>query len=139
MTEARKDWSLHPPNVVLFGPPGVGKTSIGRRLAARLDRPFVDVDERIEAEAGAEVAEIFREQGEAEFRRIEARICRELARRAGLVIACGGGALLDDEARNALQETGRVICLRASEEELLARVPEGRPRPLLAGDERAGL
>lgn len=134
-----REWRLKPPNIVLFGPPAVGKSSVGRKLAARLGRPFMDVDERVEAQAGKSVDTIFNQDGEEAFRRYERRECLRIARQAGRVVACGGGALLNDEVRHAVEATGTVICLRASADELERRLPGGPGRPLLAGAGQAGL
>ncbi len=139
MSDENRAWRLRPANLILFGPPGVGKSTVGRKLAAGLQRPFVDVDEWIEAETGKSVAAIFHEDGEESFRRYERRMCLQIARRAGQVVACGGGAFLDDAVRRAVEATGRVICLRANADELQQRLPSGPDRPLLAGAGNAGL
>ena len=81
-------------NVVLTGFMGTGKSSVGRAVA-RLGRPFVDMDVEIEPRAGKTISAIFEEEGEAAFRRMEADLCRELSPRQGLVVATGGGALVD--------------------------------------------
>ncbi len=120
-------------NVILVGPPGAGKTSVGRALAARLGWPFVDVDAAIVAEGGRPIAEIFRSDGEAVFRSLERDQIRRFAARGGQVIAPGGGALLDPANRAALERNGVLFCLRATSEVLLRRVA-GSDRPLLQGD-----
>lgn len=126
-----------PPNLVLTGFMGTGKTAVGRAVAARLGRPFVDMDEQIVQRAGMSIPEIFARQGERAFRALEAELVRELAGRRGLVIATGGGALVDATNRETFCRTGLVICLTASVEAILARVGEGRGRPLLQTDEGA--
>ena len=125
-------------NLILTGFMGTGKTCAGQELARRLGREFVDMDQLIEARAGRSVADIFARQGEADFRRLEADLCRELAARSGLVIATGGGALLPDGNREILSASGPVICLTASPEEIVRRLEAAHDRPLLgAGDRRA--
>jgi 3-dehydroquinate synthase len=116
----------------------VGKTSVGRELADRLGRRFVDVDRLIEKRYGAPIPQIFKEKGEAQFRRLEKHICQELACGAGQVISLGGGALMDESMRALMESTGTVICLRAGEEALWQRVPADSQRPLLAEGGRAG-
>jgi shikimate kinase / 3-dehydroquinate synthase len=127
-------------NLILTGFMGTGKTSIGRAVAQRLDRPFVDMDALIEERTEQSIRRLFQEQGEAAFRRLEADLCRELAQQRGLVIATGGGALVDPANRVALSRSGVVICLTAALDEILARVGTGDERPLVAGsDPRAGI
>jgi shikimate kinase len=122
-------------HLVLVGLMGAGKTSVGRRCAERLDRGFVDTDELIETERGTTVAEIFATDGEAAFRALERDAVAVVAASAEpLVIACGGGAVLDPGSRDRLRASGTVVWLRADPETLSARV--GRQpgaRPLLAG------
>jgi shikimate kinase / 3-dehydroquinate synthase len=120
-------------NLVLTGFMGTGKTAAGRAIAARLGRPFVDMDAEIEARAGRSIAAIFASQGEAAFRRLEAGLCRELAARQGLVIATGGGALLNADSREILAASGPVVCLQAAPGEMLRRLEGSAARPLLAG------
>ena len=121
------------PNVVLTGFMGTGKSRIGREVARCLGRPFVDMDAEIEARAGKSIPRIFAEEGEAAFRRMEAGLCRELGGRRGLVIATGGGALLNPANRTAMMGNGVVICLTASAGEIHRRVSAGDVpgRPLL--------
>ncbi len=125
-------------NVILVGPPGAGKTSVGKAVAARLGRPFVDVDDVIVAKAGKPIPDIFRDDGEAAFRTYERDVITALSARAGHVIAPGGGALLQPGNRAALERNGVLFCLRADVEVLLRRV-SGSDRPLLQGDPRAKL
>ncbi len=124
-------------NIILYGPPGAGKTSAGKALAARLGREFVDADPLIVARAGLTIPEIFSQRGEAEFRRLESEVCAELAARDNLIIAPGGGALLNPANRAALERGGLIVCLRADPAALLARLQAGGNRPLLAGDDPA--
>jgi len=121
-----------PPNLVLTGFMGTGKTAVGRAVAARLGRPFVDMDEVIAQRAGMSIPAIFVRQGEPAFRAMEADLVRELAGQRGLVIATGGGALVDTTNRELLCRSGLVICLTASVETILTRVGSSRERPLLA-------
>ena len=125
-------------NAILVGPPGAGKTSVGRALAQRLGWPFVDVDAAITAQAGKPIPDIFRDDGEAAFRAYERDQIRALSGRFGHVIAPGGGALLDPDNRAALERHGVLFCLRATPEVLLGRVA-GSDRPLLQGDPAARL
>jgi len=123
-------------NIILTGFMGTGKTTVGRRLAERLGRPFVDTDEWIVARAGRSIADIFREEGEGRFREWETRAAKELARQRGLVIASGGRLMLDPDNAAALGRTGPVLCLTAGPAEIMARVAaDETKRPLLAGDD----
>jgi len=139
-------------NLVLYGPPAVGKSVVGKELAAKLNRKFFDSDSLIETRAGKSIAQIFETQGEEEFRRIEAEVCAELAKHGDAVIALGGGALVNEQTRAMLQQNGVILCLRADVDVLVARVGQvdnlpNRPlradvgqvvnlsnRPLLAGE-----
>jgi len=118
-------------NVVLTGFMGTGKTAVGREVARRLDRPFVDMDTEIEARAGKSISRIFAEDGEAAFRRMEAALCEELSARGGLVIATGGGTLVDPANRSRMMEGGIIICLTCGLEEILRRMSDNQDRPLL--------
>ena len=119
-------------HVVLVGLMGVGKSTVGRRLAKDMDRPFADLDEQIELAEGATIAQLFRERGEAAFRASEAaRLADLVARPARLVIAAGGGVVTGDANRRLLAETF-VVWLRASPQFLAGRT-DPTHRPLLAG------
>lgn len=117
----------------LVGFMGTGKSTVGALLAARLGRAFVDLDDRIVADAGATIPEIFSSEGEAGFRRREAA---QLARACGegaQVVSVGGGAPCHGDNLDRLLAAGVVVGLTASIDELLARVGDGESRPLLAG------
>jgi shikimate kinase/3-dehydroquinate synthase len=118
-------------NVVVTGFMGTGKTRVGREVARRLGRPFVDMDAEIEARAGKPIPRIFAGDGEAAFRRMEAALCEELSAREGLVIATGGGALVNPISRERMMESGTVVCLTCAPEEILRRVGSNAGRPLL--------
>ncbi|MDQ3250522.1 MAG: 3-dehydroquinate synthase, partial [Chloroflexota bacterium] len=127
-----------PKNIILTGFMGTGKSTIGRLLAERLNRPFVDMDEHLIAHFGQPIVAIFAEQGEVAFRTVEAQLCAQLATASGLVISTGGGALVNPQNRHALAETGVLICLTATLNEILRRVESTQDRPMLpsAGEER---
>ena len=120
-----------PRTVVLVGLMGVGKTSVGRRLAKALDLPFKDADAEIEQAAGRTISEIFAERGEAEFRAGERRVIARLLRGPPLVLATGGGAFIDVETRRLIKETAVSVWLRADIEVLVRRVKRRDTRPLL--------
>jgi shikimate kinase len=123
--------------VALVGMMGAGKTSIGKRLAARLEVPFRDADHEIEAAAGLSVAEIFARFGEAYFRDGERRVIARLLHEAPHVLATGGGAIMDETTRAAMREAAFTIWLKAPIPILLSRVKKRETRPLLKdGDMR---
>ena len=124
------------PNLVLIGPMGAGKTSIGKRLAARLGLAFVDCDHRLEEVTGAAVPLIFECEGEAGFRARESALIADLMRGRGQLIATGGGAVLAEANRRALRERGFVVWLQASVPQQLERLARDRHRPLLAVPDR---
>ena len=123
-----------PPNIVLIGFMATGKTSVGRIVAARLGRPFVDTDALIEAQEGRSVPSIFAEDGEAAFRRLEAEAVVRAAAPGGSVIATGGGVVLSRENMDRLRRHGLIIALWADPKAILARVGRGGDRPLLGDD-----
>ena len=123
-------------NIVITGFMGSGKTTVGQALARKLERDFVDMDVEIELRTGMSIPEIFRRQGEEAFRDIERNLARELALRHGLVIATGGGTLVDGELRDMMARHGILICLQASPVDIRARLEENDGRPLAADWER---
>ncbi len=128
------------PNLVLIGPMGAGKTSIGRRLASRLGLQFVDADQRLEQVTGATVPLIFEHEGEAGFRQRETQLISELMVGSHQLIATGGGAVLSADNRRHLRERGFVVYLSVGIEHQLQRLSRDSTRPLLAtGDRREKL
>ncbi|HEY7107331.1 MAG TPA: shikimate kinase [Acidimicrobiia bacterium] len=126
---------MEPRHLVLVGLMGAGKTTVGTRCAARMGRDFVDTDQLVEATAGISVAEVFERDGEAAFRELERAAVRDAcASPAPLVIACGGGAVLDAGSRAVLQASGLVVWLQAPAAVLGARVGSAEDRPLLGGE-----
>lgn len=127
------------PNLILIGPMGAGKSTIGRLLAAELSREFYDSDHEIQARCGADIPWIFDVEGESGFRDRETQMIRELARHEGVVIATGGGAVLREENRRLLRESGTVIYLLTTVEQQLRRTAKDRNRPLLQRGDREQL
>lgn len=119
-------------NIILCGFMGCGKSTVGRLLAERIHRPFVDMDTFLEQQSGLSVPEIFRQFGEAEFRKRERAACRELSQRQDLIIAAGGGALTFPENAAALAETGDIVLLNVPLDVILQRLEDDATRPLLA-------
>ena len=120
-------------NVILTGFMGTGKTSLGKLLAARLGKPFVDIDKKIEDEAHMSIPKIFERYGEAHFRELEKAAVKELCERRGLVIATGGGTIKDEENLNLLKNSGVMICLTTEPEEIFNRTARRGERPVLDG------
>lgn len=125
------------PNLVLVGPMGAGKTSVGRRLGERYGLAFVDADREIEARTGATVNTIFDCEGEAGFRERERTTLAELLAAEGSVVATGGGAVVDPATRRLLRERGFVVHLHVAIDQQLHRLARDRTRPLIAGADRA--
>ena len=122
-------------NIALIGFMGVGKTAVGEVLAKKLNRKFVELDLLIERKAGKSIPEIFQQDGEVAFRELEIEVTREIAREKYLVIACGGGVVLNRINIDRLREESRIVYLTASPRVILKRISgDGGERPLLKGD-----
>ncbi len=127
-------------NLYLIGPMGSGKTAVGRRLAALLGKEFLDSDAEIEKRTGVDIRYIFEKEGEARFREREREVIADLTALEGVIVATGGGAVLDPANRARLASTGTVVYLQASVDTQLMRTKPGRSRPLLLNaDPRAVL
>jgi len=120
-------------NLFLVGLMGAGKTTVGRQLAKRLGKRFLDSDQEIEERTGVKVATIFEIEGEAGFRARESRVIEELAETEDLVLATGGGVVLDPANRARLAASGFVIYLHAQPRDLWQRTRQDKTRPLLQG------
>ena len=110
------------PLIFLYGPPGSGKSSLGQLLASSLERPFYDLDEIIETQADMPIHEIFANEGETGFRTREQAALSGILSHSSGVVALGGGALLDENNRRAVEARGRVLCLNAPAEILHGRL-----------------
>jgi shikimate kinase len=123
-------------NLILVGPMGAGKTTLGRRLAQHFGLDFCDLDEELERHTGASVSLIFELEGEAGFRAREQAMLETLCRRSRLVLATGGGSVLDPGSRSLMRTSGFVVYLPASLEQQFERLKRDRKRPLLATPDR---
>jgi shikimate kinase len=123
--------ALGPRSIVLIGMMGAGKSSIGRRLAARLAIPFVDADVEIEEAAGMAIADIFAAYGEPYFRAGEARVIARLLDQGPQVLATGGGAFMNEQTRAKIRETAVSVWLKADLDVLARRLRRRNDRPLL--------
>jgi len=123
-------------NLILIGPMGAGKSSLGRVLARRFDLRFIDADQAIIRQTGASIATIFEYEGEAGFRQRESDVLARLLERNGVLLATGGGAVLNTDNRALISRRGYVIHLHVGVEQQLARLSQDRSRPLLAGSDR---
>ncbi|WP_425456716.1 shikimate kinase AroK [Aliikangiella coralliicola] len=122
-------------NIFLIGPMGAGKTTIGKQLAQNLHLEFVDSDQEIEARTGAPIDWIFDIEGEDGFRKREKSIISELTQRQGIVLATGGGAVIESENRTFLAGRGIVVYLETSIEQQVERTRRDKRRPLLQSSE----
>lgn len=120
-------------NVFLIGPMGSGKTAVGRHVARLLAMPFLDSDHEIEVRTGADIPLIFEREGESGFRKREHEVIGELTQRVGVVLATGGGSVLDPDNRRTLHERGWVVYLETSVPQQAERAARTRHRPLLTG------
>ncbi len=128
----REKLGNHP--IVLVGLMGAGKSSIGRRLAEKLNFPFVDADHEIEVAADKSIAEIFADHGEAYFREGERRVISRLIENGAQVLATGGGAFINDDTRERIAGHGVSVWLKADLPLLMKRVNKRADRPLLLND-----
>jgi shikimate kinase len=125
-------------NIVLTGFMGTGKSTIGKNIAARLGRKFIDTDTLVEQKSGKTIAALFMERGEPYFRTLEREAIDQVCAEEGLVVATGGGALVNEENVRKLKANGTVICLTATPEIILSRVQGNTDRPLLQSDDPLG-
>ncbi|MBI2996531.1 MAG: shikimate kinase [Candidatus Melainabacteria bacterium] len=122
-------------NIVLIGLMGSGKSAVGRTIARKLGRRFIDTDRLIERKTGKTIPEIFEKEGENTFRKLEKEIIKKVSQYVGIVIATGGGAIQDIESFKYLKEASWIIALYASPETLYERIAGKRIRPLLLDNE----
>ncbi|MCK9604528.1 MAG: shikimate kinase [Candidatus Omnitrophica bacterium] len=118
-------------NIYLVGFMGTGKTSVGKELAKKKKWPFVDLDELIEFKEKRLIADIFAKDGEPYFRRVEKQVLKEVSKEKKLVVACGGGIVINPENIRIMKENGVMICLTASPKVILKRTSGYAHRPLL--------
>jgi shikimate kinase len=130
---------IPPGNIFLIGPMGSGKSAVGRRLAADLDREFHDSDDEIESRTGVDIPFIFDKEGEAGFRRRERTVIRDLTALDNIVLATGGGAPVDPRSRRRLADHGTVVYLYTTVPEQLRRTARSNQRPLLRSGDRAAV
>lgn len=125
----------HPRNIFLIGPMGAGKSAVGRYLARTLHLSFVDSDNEIESRTGVDIPFIFEKEGETGFRKREAAAIDDLSKMDGVVLATGGGAIVDTDSRSRLGGRGFVVYLFTSVDQQVERTQKGRERPLLDSDD----
>jgi len=124
-------------NVAVVGFMGAGKSTVGRELAARLGKTFVETDILVERRAGMSVSDVFARHGEAHFRDLESDVVREAAQSHDCVIACGGGVVLREENVAALKASSVMVYLEVAPQSVLSRIgPQSTVRPLLSGPDR---
>lgn len=127
-------------NIFLVGPMGAGKTTVGKRLAESRGMEFVDSDHEIEVRTGVDIAFIFEKEGEDGFRKREKLVVAELTQRSNIVLATGGGSILDADSRQCLSARGFVVYLHASVDQQMHRTARTENRPLLQNtDDRRGV
>ncbi len=125
----------YPKNLFLVGPMGAGKSAVGRQLARLLHMDFVDSDDEIETRTGVDIPFIFEKEGEEGFRKRESLVIDDLSKREGVVLATGGGAVINAENRSRLGARGYVVYLYTTVAQQLERTQRGRERPLLNNDD----
>ncbi len=121
----------NPINIFLIGPMGVGKSTIGRQLAALMRMEFEDTDHEIQRRTGVDISTVFDFEGEEGFRRRERAVVEDLTKSSGLVLATGGGVILDQDNRRCLSGRGVVVYLSCSPQQQYRRTKQDRNRPLL--------
>lgn len=121
-------------NIYLVGFMGTGKSAVGRELAKKNKWQFVDLDGLIELKEKRSIADIFAQEGEPYFRRIESKVLKEVAKEKNFVVGCGGGIVIDEKNMKIMKDTGIVICLSAAPEVILKRISGSTHRPLLNVD-----
>jgi len=126
----------HPKNIFLVGPMGAGKSAVGRQLARTLHLSFMDSDDEIESRTGVDIPFIFEKEGEPGFRKREVAAIDDLTKIDGVVLATGGGAIVDPESRSRLGGRGFVVYLYTSVDQQVARTSKGRERPMLENGDR---
>jgi shikimate kinase len=122
-------------NVYLIGPMGSGKTAVGRRLATLLGKQFIDSDTEIEKRTGVDIRFIFEKEGESKFREREREVIAELTALDDVVMATGGGVILDPRNRERLAATGTIVYLETNIDTLVRRTKAAKTRPLLMNDD----
>jgi len=127
------------PHLILVGPMGAGKSTLGRRLSQAKAMPFVDLDRTIEIDAGRTIPELFASEGEAAFRERERTVLARTLDGPGCVLATGGGAVLAAENRARMRRHGFVVYLQIDVERQLARLEQDRSRPLIATGDREAI
>jgi shikimate kinase len=128
----------HPNNIFLIGPMGAGKSTIGRQVATLLGLDFDDTDHEIQRRTGVDIPTIFDYEGEAGFRKRESAVIDDLTQHGGLVLATGGGSILDPDNRRNLSSRGFVVYLYCSPEQQYERTLRDRSRPLLQTEDPLG-
>lgn len=123
-------------NIFLIGPMGAGKTTVGKRLADQRGMAFIDSDQEVEGRCGVDIAYIFEKEGEAGFRRREKQVIADLTAQSNVVLATGGGAVVDPESRLCLGSRGFVVYLHATVDQQMQRTAHCQNRPLLQGPNR---
>ena len=118
-------------NIILVGFMGTGKSVVGKKLAAKFNRDFVELDDMIELREKRPIKDIFEKKGEPYFRLVEKEVVKEASSRKNIVISAGGGAIVDEENFKNLKNSGTIICLKASPETILKRTVGLKTRPLL--------
>lgn len=118
-------------NIYLIGFMGAGKSTVGRLISKKMSRPFFDTDKLIEQKSGLTIPKIFRESGEAVFRELEAEIVKEVAKKTAVVVALGGGAVINNKSWKALKNSGTIFYLKWPDNILMERILHSQHRPLV--------